>query len=71
MELSVFESVFNTMELVSRINKNNGEMEVNGSGEMIEVNWLKIIIDRYSMSLVFFSLIYFGIRMRRKKKGLE
>ena len=62
---------FNTMELVSRINKNNGEMEVNGSGEMIEVNWLKIIIDRYSMSLVFFSLIYFGIRMGRKKKGLE
>ena len=62
---------FNTMELVEVINKQNGEIELNSSEEMIEFNWLKIIIDHYWMSLIFFSLMYFGIRARRKKKGLE
>ena len=62
---------FNTMELVEVINKQNGEIELNSSEEMIEFNWLKMIIDHYWMSLIFFSLMYFGIRARRKKKGLE
>ena len=62
---------FNTMELVEVINKQNGEIELNSSEEMIEFNWLKIIIDHYWMSLIFFSLMYFGIRARRKKKGLK
>ena len=62
---------FNTMELVEVINRKNEETELNSSGEMIEFNWLKIIIDRYWMSLIFFGLMYFGIRARRKKKGLE
>ena len=62
---------FNTMELVEVINRKNEETELNSSGEMIEFNWLKIIIDRYWMSLIFFGLMYFGIRTRRKKKGLE
>ena len=62
---------FNTMELVKRINRKNGEIELTSSGEMIEVNGLKIIIDHYWMSLIFFSLMYFVIRARRKKKGLE
>ena len=56
---------FNTMELVEVINRKNEETELNSSEEMIEFNWLKIIIDHYWMSLM-----YFGIRMRRKK-GLE
>ena len=40
---------FNTMELVDRINKNKRDLEVelNSSGEMIEPNWLRIIIDHY------------------------
>ena len=62
---------FNTMELVEVINRKNEETELNSSGEMIEFNWLMIIIDHYWMSLILFGLIYFGIRMRRKKKGLE
>ena len=62
---------FNTMELVDRINKNNGEMELNSSEEMIETNWLKIIIDHYWISLVLFSLVYWEIRSRRRKKGLS
>ena len=66
-----FNLFFNTMELVEVINKQNGEIELNSSEEMIEFNWLKIIIDHYWMSLIFFSLMYFGIRARRKKKGLE
>ena len=57
---------FNTMELVELINIRTGEIKQNSSEEMIEFNWLMIIIDHYWMSL-----IYFGIRMRRKKKGLE
>ena len=62
---------FNTVELVEVINIKSGEMKLNSSEEMIEFNWLKIIIDHYWMSLIFFSLMYFGIRARRKKKGLE
>jgi len=62
---------FNTMELVDRINKNNGEMELNSSEEMIETDWLKIIIDHYWISLVLFSLVYWEIRSRRRKKGLS
>ena len=62
---------FNTMELVEVINRKNGEIELNSSEEMTEVNWLEIIIDHYWMSLIFFGLMYFGIRTRRKKKGLE
>ena len=62
---------FNTMELVELINIRTGEIKQNSSEEMIEFNWLKIIIDHYWMSLILFGLIYFGIRMRRKKKGLE
>ena len=40
---------FNTMELVDRINQNKRDLEVelNSSGEMIEPNWLRIIIDHY------------------------
>ena len=39
---------FNTMELVDRINKKRDlEVELNSSGEMIEPNWLRIIIDHY------------------------
>ena len=62
---------FNTMELVAVINRKNGEIELNSSGEMIETNWLKIIIDHYWISLVLFSLVYWGIRSRRRKKGLS
>ena len=62
---------FNTVELVEVINIKAGEMKLNSSEEMMEFNWLKIIIDHYWMSLIFFSLMYFGIRTRRKKKGLE
>ena len=59
------------MELVEVINVRTGEMKLNSSEEMIEFNWLKIIIAHYWMSLIFFGLMYFGIRTRRKKKGLE
>ena len=39
---------FNTMELVDRINKKRDlEVELNSSGEMIETNWLRIIIDHF------------------------
>ena len=62
---------FNTMELVKRINRKNGEIELTSSGEMIEVNGLKIIIDHYWISLVLFSLVYWEIRSRRRKKGLN
>ena len=62
---------FSTMELVEVINTRTGEMKLNSSEEMIEFNWLEIIIDHYWMSLIFFGLMYFGIRARRKKKGLE
>ena len=62
---------FNTVELIEVINVRTGEMKLNSSQEMIEFNWLKIIIDHYWMSLIFFGLMYFGIRTRRKKKGLE
>ena len=62
---------FNTMELVEVINRKNEETELNSSEEMIEFNWLKIIIDHYWISLVLFSLIYWGIRSRRRKKGLS
>ena len=62
---------FNTVELVEVINIKTGEMKLNRNEEMIELNWLKIIIEYYWMSLIFFGLMYFGIRTRRKKKGLE
>ena len=40
---------FNTMELVDRTNQNKRDLEVEltSSGEMIETNWLRIIIDHY------------------------
>ena len=40
---------FNTMELVDRTNQNKRDVEVEltSSGEMIETNWLRIIIDHY------------------------
>ena len=64
---------FNTVELVDRINKNKRdiETELNSSGEMIEPNWLRIIIDHYWISLVLFSSVYWAIRSRRRKKGLS
>ena len=62
---------FNTMELVEVINTKTGEMKLNSSEEMIEFNWLEIIIDHYWINLIFFGLMYFGIRARRKQKGLE
>ena len=62
---------FNTVELVEVINVRTEEIKLNSSEEMIEFNWLLIIIDHYWMSLIFFGLMYFGIRARRKKKGLE
>ena len=64
---------FNTMELVDRINQNKRDLEVEltSSGEMIETNWLRIIIDHYWISLVLFSLVYWAIRSRRRKKGLS
>ena len=56
---------FNTVELVEVINIKAGEMKLNSSEEMIELNWSKIIIDHYRMSLTFFE-----IRLRIKK-GLK
>ena len=53
---------FNTMELVEVINIKAGEMKLNNSEGMIELNWSKIIIDRYQMSLTSFE-----IRLRIKK----
>ena len=40
---------FNTMGLVDRTNQNKRDVEVEltSSGEMIETNWLRIIIDHY------------------------
>ena len=56
---------FNTVELVEIINIKAGEMKLNSSEEMIELNWSKIIIDHYQMSLTFFE---FRLRI---KKGLK
>ena len=56
---------FNTVELVEVINIKAGEMKLNNSEGMIELNWSKIIIDHYRMSLTFFE-----IRLRIKK-GLK
>ena len=56
---------FNTMELVEVINIKAGEMKLNNSEGVIELNWSKIIIDDYRMSLTFFE-----IRLRIKK-GLK
>ena len=53
---------FNTMELGEVINIKAGEMKLNNSEGMIELNWSKIIIDRYRMSLTSFE-----IRLRIKK----
>ena len=53
---------FNTVELVEVINIKAGEMKLNNSEGMIELNWSKIIIDHYQMSLTFFE-----IRLRIKK----
>ena len=40
---------FNTMELVDSTNQNKRDLEVEltSSREMIETNWLRIIIDHY------------------------
>ncbi|MBP97432.1 hypothetical protein CMK18_15895 [Candidatus Poribacteria bacterium] len=62
---------FNTVELVEVINIKAGEMKLNSSQEMMKFNWLKIIIEYYWMSLIFFVLMHFGIRTSRKKKRLE
>ena len=62
---------FNTVELVEVINIKAGEMKLNNSEGIIELNWSKTIIVHYWMSLIFFGLMYFGIRTRRKKKVLE
>ena len=56
---------FNTMELGEVINIKAGEMKLNNSEGVIELNWSKIIIDDYRMSLTFFE-----IRLRIKK-GLK
>ncbi len=56
---------FNTVELIEVINIKAGEMKLNNSEGMIELNWSKIIIDHYQMSLIFFE-----IRLRIKK-GLK
>ena len=53
---------FNTMELGEVINIKAGEMKLNNSEGMMELNWSKIIIDRYRMSLTSFE-----IRLRIKK----
>ena len=62
---------FNTVELVEVINIKAGEMKLNSSEEMMEFNWLKIIIEYYWMSLIFFGFMHFGIITSIKKKGLE
>ena len=61
----LFESLFQYGELVEVINIKAGEMKLNNSEGMIELNWSKIIIDHYQMSLTFFE-----IRLRIKK-GLK
>ena len=66
-----FNLFFNTVELVEVINIKTGEMKLNSNEEMIELNWLKIIIEYYWMSLIFFGLMYFGIRARRKKERIR
>ena len=63
--LCLFESLFQYGELVEVINIKAGEMKLNNSEGMIELNWSKIIIDHYQMSLTFFE-----IRLRIKK-GLK
>ena len=55
---------FNTMELIEVINIKAGEMKLNSSEEMIELNWLEIIIDHYWISLIFFGLIFFEVYNR-------
>ena len=67
----LFESLFQYGELVEVINIKAGEMKLNSSEEMMEFNWLKMIIEYYWVSLIFFGLMHFGIRTSRKKKGLE
>ena len=56
---------FNTMELVEVIHRKNKEMKLNSSEEMIEFNWLKIIIDHYWMSLMYFGIIIVNIEFLR------
>ena len=71
MGLCLFESLFQYYGLLEIVNIKAGEMKLNSSEGMIELNWLKIIIEYYWMSLIFFSLMYFGIRARRKKERIR
>ena len=53
-----------------KANKKNSNLKVTSSEGVENLEWWEIVSENYWLTLVFFGVMYFVIRIRRRKKGL-
>ena len=70
--LELFDIKFKTFDVIDQLkaNRKNSNLKVDSSERLENWEWWEIVIENYWLTLVFFGVMYFVIRIRRRKKGL-
>jgi len=68
----LFDIKFKTFDVIDQLkaNRKNSNLKVDSSEGLENWEWWEIVIENYWLTLVFFGVMYFVIRIRRRKKGL-
>ena len=63
---------FKTFNVVDQLkaNSKNSNLKVDSSEGVENLEWWETVIENYWLTVVFFGVMYFVIRIRRRKKGL-
>ena len=63
---------FKTFNVVDRLkaNSKNSNLKVDSSEGLKNLEWWEIVIENYLLTLICFTVVYFLIRIRKRKKGL-
>ena len=67
--LSLLFKTFNVIDQL-KANRKNSNLKMASSEGLENLEWWEIVIENYWLTLVFFGVMYFVIRIRRRKKGL-
>ena len=63
---------FKTFNVVDQLkaNRKSSNLKVASSEGLENLEWWEIVIENYLLTLICFTVVYFLIRIRKRKKGL-
>ena len=70
--LELFDIKFKTFDVIDQLkaNRKSSNLKVASSEGLENLEWWEIVIENYLLTLICFTVVYFLIRIRKRKKGL-